>query len=260
MGIEYGLFDRMKLSFPIFYPRGDTSRAPPGAVDHLLEVEPGVSLSARHYTSPSSSGTVLYFHGNGEVVGDHDDIAPLYHDIGLDLFVVDYRGYGRSGGRPSVAALVADAHPVAGRFHALLDERGATGPRFVMGRSLGAHPALEIAARRPEGFRGLILESAAASLRRLFARFVEPAPASVTEELIAAHEAKIASITLPTLLLHGERDELIPLAYATDVRDLMKAADRTLVVIPGAGHNDILFRGLEIYFESIRDFVDRQSG
>lgn len=257
MTIDYGLFDERRLSPPIFYPRPDLSETPPGATDHLIEVEPGVSLSARHHAAPQSRGTILYFHGNGEVVGDHDDIAPLYHHIGLDLFVVDYRGYGRSGGRPSFAALVTDAHPVAERFHAVLHERGAVGPRWIMGRSLGAHPAIELAARRPEGFRGLILESAAANLRRLFSRFAESPPPDpgVLHDLLAAHEAKIAGITLPTLILHGQRDELIPLAHAEELRDRMAAAERSLVVIPGAGHNDILFRGQRLYFESIRAFV-----
>jgi alpha-beta hydrolase superfamily lysophospholipase len=258
--IDYGLIDRMELAMPIFYPSADPSPPPAGAEDHLLEVAPGVSVGARHYVSGSSSGTILYFHGNGEVVGDHDGIAPLYHRIGLDLFVVDYRGYGRSGGRPSFDSLVRDAHPVAERFHSIVAAKGAKGPRFVMGRSLGANPALELAARRPEGFAGLVLESAAASLRRFIARFAEPAPAGVSEPLIAAHEAKIASIALPTLLLHGERDTLIPLDHARDIHDLLQAAERSLVVIARAGHNDILFTGQSTYFQAIRAFVQAHGG
>ena len=148
MTIDYGLFDRVEMAIPLFYPRPDRTPAPPGATDHAIEVAPGVSVAARHYAAAGARGTLLYFHGNGEVVGDHDGIAPLYRAVGLDLFVVDYRGYGGSGGRPSVAALVADAHPVAERFHALLDARGASRARFLMGRSLGSHPAVELAARR----------------------------------------------------------------------------------------------------------------
>ena len=257
MMINYSVFDGIKLLFPIFFPRSDTSPPPPGAEDHLIPVEPGISLAARHYISPSSFGTILYFHGNGEVVADHDGIAGFYHGVGLDLFVVDYRGYGGSGGRPSIASLVSDAHPIAARFHAILDERGARGPRFIMGRSLGAHPALEVAVNRPEGFRGLILESAAASLHRLMARFADPPAMGALDEVITAHNAKIAKNKLPTLFLHGEQDELIPLSHAEDIRALMTAADTSLVVIKKAGHNDILFRGLEIYFDSIRDFVRR---
>src|SRR5262245_53443537 len=126
---DYGLIDRTPVSIPIFHPRPDRSQAPPGATDHLVEVAPGVSLAARHYLADASYPTILYFHGNGEVVADHDDIAAFYHAIRLNLFVVDYRGYGRSGGRPSFSALIEDAHPIARRFHALLDEEGMGGRR-----------------------------------------------------------------------------------------------------------------------------------
>src|SRR4051812_24654664 len=71
-GIDYGLIDRVRLRFPLFYPAPDRSRAPEGATDHLIEVAPGVFLGARHYRGQGGFPTVLYFHGNGEVVGDHD--------------------------------------------------------------------------------------------------------------------------------------------------------------------------------------------
>ena len=87
----------------------------------------------------------------------------------FNLFVTEFRGYGRSAGRPSVAHLVSDARPLAERFHATLDEQGFDERRFVMGRSLGSQPALEIAARAGDRFRGLIIESGAASIRRLLA-------------------------------------------------------------------------------------------
>lgn len=257
MSIDYGVLDRSTLSAPIFFPRRDRTPAPPGAADLSLDVAPGVSLGARHYAAPGSVATFLFFHGNGEVASDYDDIAPLYHRIGVDLFVVDYRGYGRSTGRPSFEALVSDAHPVAERFHALLDEQRNRGARVLMGRSLGSHPVLELAARRPARFCGLILESAAANLRRLLARITPPAPAAVTASLVAAHEGKIADVRLPTLLLHGERDELIPLAHATELRALLASVDKTLVVIPGAGHNDILWRGGDVYFGAIRQLLER---
>ena len=66
-------------------------------------------MGARFYASERSRPTLLYFHGNGEIASDHDDIAPLDHEIGLNLFVAEFRGYGSSGGRPSVAGLIADA-------------------------------------------------------------------------------------------------------------------------------------------------------
>ena len=102
--LDYALLDGAGAAGSIFFPRPDPGPPPTGASDHLIEVEPGVSVAARFYVLGPSHPTVLFFHGNGEVVGDHDNFAPLYHEAGLNLFVAEFRGYGKSGGRPSVAA------------------------------------------------------------------------------------------------------------------------------------------------------------
>ena len=257
MSADYAMLDRAGASELIFYPRPDYEPAPPGASDHLIEVAAGVAIAARWYAFDASYPTILYFHGNGEIASDHDSIAPLYRDAGANLFVAEFRGYGRSNGRPAFAHLVADAHPVAERFHMLLDGGGFSQRRFIMGRSLGSHPALELAARAPGRFRGLIVESGAAGLRRMLERFGLNAEEGPAAELVAAHEAKIRSIGLPLLVIHGEYDELIPLEHALELYDLLAAVERELVVIPGAGHNDLLWGGRRQYFEAIRAFVNR---
>jgi alpha-beta hydrolase superfamily lysophospholipase len=258
---DYGLLDRLPVVQPLFYPMPDRSRAHGDAEDLRFEVAPGVGIAARYYRAATCRATMLYFHGNGEVVGEHDDLALLFRDIGIDLVVVDYRGYGRSDGEPSFAAMVADAHPIADAFHAAADARRGPGPRFVMGRSLGGHPSLEIAARRPGRFDGLVLSSPSGELRRVLARIhgiTEPSPE--LEALVAAHDAKLATISLPTLVIHGEQDEIIPLTSAKALYDRIGAEDRTLVTIPGAGHNDILWVAFDEYFGAIRELVTRHGG
>lgn len=254
---DYALLDRLGTGRAIFYPRADRSLPPAGATDHRIAVGEGVELSARLYEGDRSWPSILYFHGNGEVVGDHDEIAAIYHQVGLNLFVVDFRGYGASGGSPTFAALVGDAIPAVDHFHALLDTLGFAPARFVMGRSLGAHPALEIAAHRPERLRGLIIESGAGSLQRLTAMAGGGTEAAT---LAAAHDAKLRAITLPALILHGEYDELIPLDRAVELHETIASPDRELLVIPGAGHNDILWVGLQEYFGAIARFTNRLAG
>ena len=256
---DYALLDRAGVASFMFFPRPAEGAPPPGATDHLIEVEPGVEVGARFYASDQSRPTLLYFHGNGEIASDHDHIAPLYHEIGLNLFVAEFRGYGSSGGRPSVAGLVADAHPLADFFHAALDERGFSDSRFLMGRSLGAHPALELAANDGTRFRGLILESGAGNIRRMLGR-MGLLDTEAGGQLAAAHEGKIRSVVLPTLLIHGERDELVPLSTADEMHELLAGTTRSLVVIPGAGHNDILWLGQRQYFEAIHRFVTDPAG
>ena len=250
---DYALLDRAGAGF-IFYPRPDERPPPSGASDLEIEVAPGVAVAARFYVVDQSQPTILYFHGNGEVVGDHDDIAPQYHEAGANLFVAEFRGYGRSGGSPSVANLVADARAVADHFHATLDERGFDRGRFIMGRSLGSQSALEIAARDGDRFRGLIIESGASMVRRLLDR-VGFAGSEEGERLAKAHEAKIRSIRLPALLIHGAHDDLVPLSHAAEMYGLLTGTGRDLVVIPGAGHNDILWLGRREYFDAIESFV-----
>lgn len=254
---DYALLDRAGAAGMVFFPRPDRSPAPPGSADYAIEVEPGVRLGARLYTAATEAPTVLYFHGNGEVVGDHDEIAPLYAEIGLNLFVVDFRGYGRSTGRPAFATLVRDAGPLCEAFHRILDELGHAPERLVMGRSLGAQPALEVAARNAHRFLGLIVESGAGNLRRMVARLGLDESHGEGRALVEAHEAKVRSIALPALLIHGERDELVPLAYAAELYGLLEGVERQLVVIPGAGHNDLLWLGRDQYFEAIQGFSRR---
>ena len=251
---DYALLDQAGLAGAMFYPRPDDGPPPPGASDHMIEVASGVALGARFYPVDPAAPTLLYFHGNGEVASDHDGIAPLYHEIGVNLFVAEFRGYGRSSGRPTVEALVGDAHPAAAYFHDLLDQHGYSERRFIMGRSLGAHPAIEAAANAAGRFRGLILESGAGNIRRSIER-VGLLETELGATLAAAHEAKVAGIALPVLLIHGEVDTLVPLGTAELTRELLTLTTATLEVIPGAGHNDLLWVGRDQYFSAIADFV-----
>lgn len=252
---DYALLDRAGLGRSAFYPRPDRAPAPAGCREHRFEVDPGVELLARLYEHDREWPTLLYFHGNGEVASDHDDIAPAYSEIGLNLLVVEFRGYGGSGGMPGFASLMADARTVAGAAQAWLESEGFRGPRLVMGRSMGALCAQEIAANAPEAFRGLILESGVGGLGRMAQRVA--VDGNEAQRLVAAHEAKLRSIRLPVLMLHGERDQLILLSAAAEMYDLLATTERELVVIPDAGHNDILWVGFRQYFGAIRAFVAR---
>ncbi len=253
--LPYHLIDDAGLAGVLFYPRPDPSPPPDGAEDLLFSVE-GASVGVRFYPAAAALPTILYFHGNGEVASDHDGIAPLYHASGANLLVCEFRGYGRSTGRPSFAALANDCSPLVEQFHALLDERGFSPSRYVMGRSMGANPALEIAANNANGFRGVIIESGAGNVRRLSARAGLDTSSGPAADLADGHEAKLRSIELPALILHGQQDELIPLPYAAELHNLLSASEANLVVIPGAGHNDILWVGHVEYFAAIKAFLE----
>ena len=158
--LDYSLLDDPQLLQFTFYPRGDWTPTPASATDHLVPVEEGISIFGRFYPVDRSAPSILYFHGNGEVVCDHDWVAPLYNRIAINLFVADYRGYGRSGGQPTFSNTAADAHTVFEYFLDTLKSGGYTGPTFVMGRSMGSLSAVELVSNYPEKMKGSFAASA----------------------------------------------------------------------------------------------------
>lgn len=258
-GPDYSLLDHLGIGEFIFYPRREWSPPPPGARDCPVPVAGGIDISCRFYPGAPTSPLILFFHGNGEVACDYDAIAPLYNREGAGLFVADYRGYGGSGGRPSFATMMADAHPI---FLAFQQVAASAQNRtlFVMGRSLGSHSAVELACHYPDKIGGLILESGSANPVRLLRLLGFPLPPTSLQELEASYEARVRSLTLPLLILHGEWDELVPLGEAVRFYEAAGSPQKKLEIIPQAGHNDIMLVGLEQYFGAIREFVQGEVG
>ena len=253
--LDYSLLDDPTILQFVFYPRGDWTPPPPEATDHLVPVEEGISIFCRFYPVSRSAPSILYFHGNGEVVCDHDWIAPLYSRIGVNLFVADYRGYGRSGGQPTFSSTAADARVILRYFLDTLESNGYTGPIFVMGRSLGSLSAVELASNYPEEMKGLILESGFADLGRVMRYLGLPLSIPSLDNFGRAGLERIRRIRMPVLIIHGEYDMLIPHSEATTFYENVGSKDKRLLTIPKADHNDIILVGMEQYFEAIREFV-----
>ncbi len=252
---DYSLIDQPQTLQVMFYPRRDYWPPPFDASDHFVLVDAGVTIHCRFYPCSEEAPSILFFHGNGEVVCDYDGIAPIYNDLGINLFVADYRGYGASSGFPSFSAMIGDCHAVLKAFTEILASNGRCDLLYVMGRSLGSHSAAELAARYPEQLRGLIVESGFASMGRMWNRLSSRVDPNLLTKMIEAHQRKIKSITLPLLILHGEWDTLVSPLAAQEFYEEVGSQDKNLVTIPGAGHNDIMLVGMEPYFSALKDFV-----
>jgi alpha-beta hydrolase superfamily lysophospholipase len=253
--IDYSAIDRPEVLQFMFYPRVDWVPPPAGALDYSIPVGEDVSISCRFFICSKDSPSILYFHGNGEVVSDYNWTAPLYSQEGINLFVADYRGYGSSTGFPTFSDMIGDAHTVFHSFRQILSSDGYSSNQFVMGRSLGSHSAVEIASHYQSHVQGLILESGFAGISRLVERLSHVEDFSRLKDIETAHLEKIRSISLPVLIIHGDCDELVPPIHATHFYDTVGAEDKRLVTIQGAGHNDIMMIGREQYFSAIREFV-----
>jgi alpha-beta hydrolase superfamily lysophospholipase len=254
----YSILDRPEILQFTFYPRKDARRGPPNSTDYSIPVGDEVSICCRFYVHGYSSPSILFFHGNGEVVSDYDGIAPIYNQIGINLFVTDYRGYGLSGGTPTFTNMVGDAHRIFKTFLDVLRHDHHTGDAFVMGRSLGSIPAIDLALCYQEQMKGLIIESGLASMLRLLKHLGFPTESLGTNDITFPNAAKMRTIALPTLILHGEYDSLIPVTEARDLFENAAAERKRLVIINGADHNDIMLVDIERYFTAIKEFVFRE--
>lgn len=256
---RYVKLDHPEVLQALFHPRPEASNGGPDSVDLSIEVEKDITLGARFYPAePADGPNILFFHGNGEVVGDYDAVAPKYSKQGVGFLAVDFRGYGRSSGVPSASTMISDAHLVLDFCKQYLADQGRTGRLAVMGRSLGSTCAIELASARMQDIDGLILESAFAQTMPILRVFgVDVEALGLSEDDGFANLQKIGSYTKPVLLLHAMKDELIPVAEAGELQAECAAQHKELQVVPGADHNTIMEKGGVIYFDIIKNFCKK---
>ena len=257
------LLDRPEILRAVFYPRPEYGFSPEVAGDGSLsiEVEPGITAGARLFVADRTAPAILYWHGNGEIAADYDGLSALYTDLGITLLVVDYRGYGSSDGTPTCSNLLSDAVKVYDALGGVWREHDLSPSRlYLMGRSLGSAAAIEVAASLGEHVDGLVVESGFADTFALLSRLGIRIQGADESRDGFDNAAKAERVTIPTLIIHGQSDVLIP---AQDGRELFRrcaAEDKRLVLIPGAGHNDLLLVGREVYMDSIVAFVFGERG
>lgn len=254
---DFSVFDRPEVLSILFHPRKDIGRTPPpGGEIHDIEVADGLRIGARLYLTNAALPHILFFHGNGEIAEDYDDIGPIYNGFGLNFLVADFRGYGRSTGRPGVAAMFSDAHEVAQYFFDWMAKNKRTGSLWIMGRSLGSAPAIDLAAAYPDKTHGLIIESGFAHTLPLLQR-LGLHPGAFAGQIVNgfSNADTLARFSGPTLILHGEYDQIIPVNHAHDLFARSPAPRKNLHIIEDADHNSIMMVAGRSYFELIRDFI-----
>jgi uncharacterized protein len=257
---DYSPLDVPEVLLRLFHPRPELSSSgvPTESLDLLIPVAGDVVVGARFHPAAATAPTILFFHGNGEIVADYDELAPFYRRQGVNFFPVDYRGYGRSTGDPTVRAMMLDCHEIFHFVRRWLPEMGYPGPLVVMGRSLGSASALELAAAYPDQVAALIVESGFAYAGPLLQLLGVNLAAIGFKEMAGFRNIdKIRAYPGPTLVIHAEHDHIIPLSDGQALYDAAAGADKTLLKIPHANHNDILFQGFAAYMAAIQTRCDR---
>ena len=194
----------------VFFPQRQLDATPQdwglAYEDVELRTADRVVLHGWYLPHPEARRTLLFFHGNAGNISHRGDSIAIFHGLGLNVLIIDYRGYGRSQGKPDERGLYADAD-AAWRY--LTEQRGTRDSNIIIfGRSLGGVVAADLAARVQAS--GVILESTFSSARDV-SRAVFPLLSWLVIQRFDFNVAtRVKNIHCPVLVLHSPDDEIIP--------------------------------------------------
>jgi alpha-beta hydrolase superfamily lysophospholipase len=195
------------------------------------------------------SPSLLFFHGGDGNISDRLQKIRLFHDMGFDVFIFDYRGYGKSGGTPSERGLAQDA---LAAYSYLVEKHGVRPQRlYLYGEDLGAAVAIDLATKARAA--GLITEAASASVLGETQQTWPLIPWQFLLRNKFDSVSKIRDVHIPVLLIHSSEDEVVSF---NDARRLFALAHepRQLLEIHGA-HNDAFINSFDTYYDAISHFV-----
>ena len=242
------------ISSFLFHPR--QSYQDKGENDFLIDIKDSVQVGIRLHLINKSFTTILFFHGNGEIGPEYDDIARVYNQKNINFIIADFRGYGFSSGLPNVKNTQSDAHIILDFVLKYLKEKNYPGSLIMMGRSLGSVSVLELAKRYPQDFSGLIIESGFADedpLFKLIGTTAEQAGFNKKDGFLNGE--KIKQYAGPLLIIHAEQDHIIPFSQSELLYTLCPSNNKKLLPIPNANHNNILGINPQKYFDEIEIFI-----
>ncbi len=246
------ILDHPTISERYFFPRPDR---PPEVLSVTCE---GATLACAGHRPLTAAPTVIFFHGNGEVVADYTPwLGSELAQRGCNSLLAEYRGYGSSTGAPGLVRMLADVTQIF--------EAAALPPEqvIVFGRSVGSIYALELAAQQPR-IAGLVIESGIADpLQRVLMR-VDPAEIDSDRETLAAeaaehldHRRKLAAYRGPLLVLHARGDTLVDVTNGQRLASWGAPAQTELLVLPRGDHNTIMMANEAAYWDALGSFLGR---
>ncbi len=200
------------------------------------------------------SPTVLYFYGNSSNLGDLLDKVEFFHDLGVSILLIDYRGYGKSQGAfPNEISLYEDAE--ASWSYLTIKKQILPQNIFVYGYSLGGAIAINLATRYPT-MGGLIIESSFTSMSAVIDYYLPiqlfPKSLILTQKFDSL--SKISSLKMPILIIHGTADKTIPYTMSQDLYKKASGA-KSLILVEGANHANIQYKAKAEYRQVIHNWL-----
>jgi fermentation-respiration switch protein FrsA (DUF1100 family) len=238
----------------VYYPTRQVSENPAlvglSYQDVYLVTDDHVRLHGWFIPCADADNTLLIFHGNAGNIGDRLSWIELLHNLDVHVFIIDYRGYGKSEGAPFERGLYSDAHAA---YDWWAHERQSNGEKLIiMEESLGGAVAVHLAARVFPA--GLIIQSSFTSAWDMAKTML---PIGLLQPLINVHfdsAKEISRVTCPKLVIHGARDEIVPFRLGKRLYELA-LPPKSLYVVPEAGHNDLLWMAGPEYSRRLRIFL-----
>ena len=240
----------------IFHPDHVTDRDPSHIglrfEDVFFTTQDGLRLHVWFIPHQEARATLVWFHGNAGNISDRLLNIKLLHDrIATNIFIFDYRGYGRSEGTVSEKGTYLDGEAA---MNYLLRRDDAAARRLILfGRSLGAAVAAEMAIRFNS--LGLILESPFVSIREMAQAIFPSLPIAWLLRTRFDTMEKVRLVKAPILVLHGDRDATVPFSQGKKVFEVASQPKKFYRIV-GAKHNDTFVVGGEEYYGALREFIE----
>lgn len=239
----------------IYFPGGEISRTPDTVNiaygDIRFSTKDGFAISGWYIPADRERGTVIVCNGNAGTISDRIDLIKIFHDLNLSVLIFDYRGYGKSEGKPSENGTYLDAE--AAWDYLVNIQKKPPEKIVVYGQSLGGAVATELALRK--GPAALIVESSFTSLPDLAAQLYPWMPVRLISKYHYATIDKIGRIRCPKLIVHSPDDEIVPYRHGTALYE--KALPPKEFIVIRGGHNDGIFVSIEKYKEGLREFFEK---
>jgi len=215
-----------------------------------LSTSDGETLHGWFVPAPEARATLLFFHGNAGNISHRLESIAVFHQLGLNVLILDYRGYGRSTGKPSEQGTYRDAQAA---WEYLIGTEGLKpGDIVLFGRSLGGAVAVWLATQVQPA--ALVLESSFTSVPDLGAQLYPWLPVRLISRLHYDSRARLPQVQVPVLVIHSRDDEIIPIDHG---RALFAAANRPKHFLElRGGHNDGFVLSREHYLAGLRGFLE----
>jgi len=251
LAMTTNVLERMVVYFPAKELEGNPSSLGLEYQDLEIVAEDGVRLHGWFVPRPGAQYTLLIFHGNAGNVSHRLGWIRLLRELNTHVMIIDYRGYGRSEGKPFEKGLYLDALAAYGWWKR---ERAADKSKLILiGESLGGAVAVDLAARVPVD--GIVLQ---ATFTTAWDMAKNVMPIGLLQPLTGVRfdsASKIRGIGCPKLFIHGNRDEIVPFRLGRRLFELA-APPKEFYEVPGAGHNDLIdTAGIE-YLNRLRSFLE----